>query len=124
MIMPNMATMISVLTSDAPVPAKLLHEALLEAVGKSFNKVTVDGDTSTNDTCVLFASGKAAEGKDKSAFTKESVAYAEFKKALCEVTQQMCIRDRFRLALHGIRQESHIDRYKLSSQRVNNAILR
>ena len=39
MIMPNMATMISVLTSDAPVPAELLHEALLEAVGKSFNKV-------------------------------------------------------------------------------------
>lgn len=89
MIMPNMATMISVLTSDAPVPAELLHEALLEAVGKSFNKVTVDGDTSTNDTCVLFASGKAAEGRDRSAFTKESVAYAEFKKALCEVTQHL-----------------------------------
>lgn len=89
MIMPNMATMISVLTTDAPVPANLLHEALTEAVNCSFNKVTVDGDTSTNDTCVLFASGKAAEGRDKSAFTKESVAYAEFKKALCEVTQRL-----------------------------------
>ena len=89
MIMPNMATMISVLTTDAPVPANLLHEALTEAVNCSFNKVTVDGDTSTNDTCVAFASGKAAEGKDKAAFTKESVAFAEFKATLCEVTQHL-----------------------------------
>lgn len=63
MIMPNMATMISVLTSDAPVPAKLLHEALLEAVGKSFNKVTVDGDTSTNDTCVLLLPERQRKAK-------------------------------------------------------------
>ena len=89
MIMPNMATMISVLTTDAPVPAALLHEALTEAVNESFNKVTVDGDTSTNDTCVLFASGKAAKDITTDAFDKESVAYAEFKKALGEVTQRL-----------------------------------
>lgn len=89
MIMPNMATMISVLTTDAPVPANLLHEALTEAVNCSFNKVTVDGDTSTNDTCVTFASGKAAEGKDKATFTKDSVAFSEFKAALREVTQHL-----------------------------------
>ena len=47
MIMPNMATMISVLTTDAPIPAALLHKALSSAVNQSFNKVTVDGDTST-----------------------------------------------------------------------------
>lgn len=89
MIMPNMATMISVLTTDAPVPASLLHEALTEAVNKSFNKVTVDGDTSTNDTCAAFASGKAADGKDKAAFTKDSIAFKEFKAALGEVTQRL-----------------------------------
>ena len=89
MIMPNMATMISVLTTDALVPANLLHEALTEAVNCSFNKVTVDGDTSTNDTCVAFASGKAAEGKDKATFTKDSVAFSEFKAALREVTQHL-----------------------------------
>lgn len=89
MIMPNMATMISVLTTDAPVSASLLHEALTEAVNKSFNKVTVDGDTSTNDTCVAFASGKAADGKDKAAFTKDSIAFKEFKAALGEVTQRL-----------------------------------
>lgn len=89
MIMPNMATMISVLTTDAPVPASLLHEALTEAVNCSFNKVTVDGDTSTNDTCVAFASGKAAGSKDKAAFTKDSIAFEEFKTALREVTQRL-----------------------------------
>lgn len=60
MIMPNMATMISVLTTDAPVVADVLHAALAAAVNKSFNKVTVDSDTSTNDTCLLLASGAAA----------------------------------------------------------------
>lgn len=89
MIMPNMATMISALTTDAPVSASLLHEALTEAVNKSFNKVTVDGDTSTNDTCVAFASGKAADGKDKAVFTKDSIAFKEFKAALGEVTQRL-----------------------------------
>ena len=89
MIMPNMATMISVLTTDAPVPASLLHEALTEAVNSSFNKVTVDGDTSTNDTCVAFASGKASDGKDKAAFAKNSIAFEEFKAVLREVTQRL-----------------------------------
>ena len=55
MIMPNMATMISVITTDYPLTPAAAKEALAEAVGKSFNKVTVDGDTSTNDTCILMA---------------------------------------------------------------------
>ena len=59
MIMPNMATMISVVTTDAPVDSELLHEILLSCAKKSFNKVTVDSDTSTNDTCFMMASGKA-----------------------------------------------------------------
>ena len=60
MIMPNMATMISVITTDAPVAANHLHKALSKAVGISFNKITVDSDTSTNDSCFLLASGAAA----------------------------------------------------------------
>lgn len=59
MIQPNMATMLSVLATDAPLTARAAHEALLSAVKATFNKVTVDSDTSTNDTCVLFATGKA-----------------------------------------------------------------
>lgn len=60
MIMPNMATMISVLSTDAPVAPPALAAALRAAVGVAFNKVTVDGDTSTNDTCIALASGAAA----------------------------------------------------------------
>ncbi|MBO4365291.1 MAG: bifunctional glutamate N-acetyltransferase/amino-acid acetyltransferase ArgJ [Eggerthellaceae bacterium] len=82
MIMPNMATMISIITTDAPVPAPLAHEALVEAVGHSFNKVTVDSDTSTNDTCFLLASGKAAPGVE---LQPESRGYAQFKSALTAV---------------------------------------
>ena len=60
MIMPSMATMISVVTTDAPVKADFLHDVLVRCVNKSFNRVTVDSDTSTNDSCFLMASGAAA----------------------------------------------------------------
>ena len=85
MIMPNMATMISVLSTDAPLTADVLHGALVAAVGKSFNKVTVDSDTSTNDSCFLLASGAAAPGAPS--FAPGSAAYAAFEGAL----QAVCI---------------------------------
>lgn len=59
MIQPNMATMLAVITTDAPLTAAAAREALLAAVGVSFNKVTVDSDTSTNDSCFLLATGRA-----------------------------------------------------------------
>ena len=58
MIMPNMATMIAVITTDVPIAAPDLSQALTAAVNKSFNKVTVDSDTSTNDTCFALAYGR------------------------------------------------------------------
>ena len=80
MIMPNMATMISVVSTDAPVKANDLHDALVEAVNVSFNKITVDSDTSTNDTCIAFASGAAALGSV--AMEKGSKAFQVFASAL------------------------------------------
>ena len=80
MIMPNMATMIAVVTTDVPVAPDLLHEALVEAVNASFNKITVDSDTSTNDSCFVFASGAAASGGP--VFAKGTPAYATFARAL------------------------------------------
>ena len=59
MIQPNMATMLAVLATDAPLTAEAAHEALLSAVRVSFNKVTVDSDTSTNDSAFLLATGAA-----------------------------------------------------------------
>ncbi len=74
MIHPNMGTMLSFITSDAAIDAPLLDKALRRAVRRSFNRVTVDGDTSTNDTVVVLANGLAGnariggEGADWDAF--------------------------------------------------------
>ncbi len=83
MIMPNMATMIAVITTDAPLTAPDLSAALTAAVNKSFNKVTVDSDTSTNDTCFALASGAAAP--DAAPFAPGTPAFAAFQEALDEL---------------------------------------
>jgi glutamate N-acetyltransferase / amino-acid N-acetyltransferase len=68
MIMPNMATMLCYIATDAPVQKDILQKLCTELGDKSFNRVTVDGDTSTNDSCILMASGKA----NVAAITSES----------------------------------------------------
>ena len=60
MIRPNMATMLGFVATDAPIPASSLQPLLVELVDNSFNRITVDGDTSTNDAVVLCATGQAA----------------------------------------------------------------
>ncbi|MBM4277395.1 MAG: bifunctional glutamate N-acetyltransferase/amino-acid acetyltransferase ArgJ [Deltaproteobacteria bacterium] len=59
MIRPNMATMLSFLVTDADIKASLLQKMLKKAAEVSYNSITVDGDTSTNDTVLLFANGKS-----------------------------------------------------------------
>ncbi|KAF2457052.1 arginine biosynthesis protein ArgJ [Lineolata rhizophorae] len=60
MIHPNMATLLAILCTDAPVAPPSLHALLTAAVDKSFNSISIDGDMSTNDTVVLMANGAAA----------------------------------------------------------------
>jgi len=60
MIMPNMATMLGFVATDATIEQSLLQEILSECAGQSFNRITIDGDTSTNDSCMLVATGKSA----------------------------------------------------------------
>lgn len=60
MIHPTMATMLAFVTTDADAPAEVLRDLLVRAVTRSFNQVTVDGDTSTNDAVFLLASGRVA----------------------------------------------------------------
>lgn len=60
MIHPNMATMLAFVATDAPLARKALKAILKEAVNRSFNCITVDGDTSTNDACILIATGATA----------------------------------------------------------------
>ncbi len=78
MIEPGMATMFGLMATDAKIEQTLLQKCLWNAVGQSFNCVTVDGDMSTNDTVLVLANG--ASGVDIS--DGESVALADFKAAL------------------------------------------
>lgn len=83
MIEPDMATMLAFIFTDANIPPHLLQEALVESNQHSFNAITVDSDTSTSDTCLLFATGKAAN--ELRTDIKGSIEYeslVEFKKAL------------------------------------------
>ncbi len=68
MLAPNMATMLAVLTTDAAVEARELHEALAAGVADSFNAMTIDGCTSTNDTVMVLASGRAGPPASPEAF--------------------------------------------------------
>jgi glutamate N-acetyltransferase/amino-acid N-acetyltransferase len=82
MIAPNMATMLAFLTTDADVPRELMQRALKAAADQTFNTLTVDGATSTNDTAMLFASGKRGPA-DPDEFTNAIVA------ACRDLTMQM-----------------------------------
>ena len=82
MIAPNMATMLCFLTTDAAISSPLLHEALLNVVEDTFNMLSVDGDTSTNDMVTVMANGAAGnpEVTEKGA---DYEAFLEALKALC-----------------------------------------
>ena len=83
MIEPNMATMLGFLTTDADVSPALLRRALLRAVAKSFNRLVVDGDESTNDSVFLLASGKAGNQRIVR-------AGADFE-AFCSALEAVCV---------------------------------
>ncbi|MDD4914359.1 MAG: bifunctional glutamate N-acetyltransferase/amino-acid acetyltransferase ArgJ [Methylococcales bacterium] len=85
MIHPNMATMLGFIATDACMEQSLLQQCLSAAVEQSFNRITVDGDTSTNDACVLLASGCA----DAPQILAGSAEYAVFAAALQEVCKQL-----------------------------------
>lgn len=78
MIHPNMCTMLAFITTDLSIDKVLMQEALREVVADTFNMITVDGDTSTNDSLILMANGLA--GNDK--ITAKDEDYKNFKEAL------------------------------------------
>ncbi len=88
MIQPNMATMLAFIATDAKIAPALLQKCLSYAAELSFNRITIDGDTSTNDACVLMASGcsKTAEiTADSESYTLFSTAINDVCKSLAEV---------------------------------------
>jgi glutamate N-acetyltransferase / amino-acid N-acetyltransferase len=85
MIQPDMATMLGFIATDAKITQALLQNCLALAVEQSFNRITVDGDTSTNDACVVMASGCSAAPE----ITANSEHYATFADALMSVCKQL-----------------------------------
>lgn len=88
MIMPNMATMLSFVMTDARVSSHLLAQLLRASVEQSFNRITIDGDTSTNDTVMLLASGEAGHRRLERV---EDEAAAELQKALDDLTRDLAL---------------------------------
>jgi glutamate N-acetyltransferase/amino-acid N-acetyltransferase len=84
MIRPNMATMLAYIATDMAVEQALLQEMLTELVDTSFNRITIDGDTSTNDACVLLATGAAGNNPVQQ---RSSALYS----ALRDAVEQVCV---------------------------------
>jgi len=89
MIRPDMATMLAFVATDASVPADLLQTILQQAVEPSFNSITVDGDTSTNDACVLIASGAGEVVID----ADNSAAFLSVVREVCMELARAIVRD-------------------------------
>lgn len=93
MIRPNMATMLGYVATDAPISRELVQQLLQIAVNQSFNRITIDGDTSTNDSCIFVATGQAGGTEITST---EDARYATVLEVLVRVMKrlaQLIVRD-------------------------------
>jgi len=88
MICPNMATMLAFIATDVKIERSLLQELFSEAVDRSFNAITVDGETSTNDTALIMANG-SAEGSE---VTENGEGFDQFKEMLNRVCGELAFR--------------------------------
>jgi glutamate N-acetyltransferase/amino-acid N-acetyltransferase len=87
MIRPDMATMLAYVATDALVDVETLQSCLNQAVNNSFNRITVDGDTSTNDACLLMATGKSGVVISQS----NAAVYETFSHAVGEVCEELAL---------------------------------
>jgi len=93
MIAPNMATMLSYVFTDAAIAPDLLQEALTQAADLSFNSITVDGDTSTSDTLMVFATGASGMAPITAAGDPRFAAFAEALRAVCHELAMQVVKD-------------------------------
>ena len=91
MIAPDMATMLSFIATDAPISAKALQDLLGPAADKSFNAITVDGDTSTSDTLLLFATHAAAKRGAPKIDRADDPRLQDFRSALDALTHDLAM---------------------------------
>lgn len=93
MIMPNMATMLAYVFTDAAISAQLLDRFLRVAVDESFNAITVDGDTSTSDTLMVFATGQSGAPVITDESDPRCAVFLEALKSVCLDLAQQIVRD-------------------------------
>ncbi|MBN1936241.1 MAG: bifunctional glutamate N-acetyltransferase/amino-acid acetyltransferase ArgJ [Anaerolineae bacterium] len=93
MIHPNMATMLALIVTDAAVERGALQSALNTVVERTFNAITVDGDTSTNDTLLLLANGLAGNAVISNANSSDYAAFVEGLSAVATTLSQAIVRD-------------------------------
>jgi glutamate N-acetyltransferase/amino-acid N-acetyltransferase len=91
MIAPDMATMLSFVATDAPLSAVVLQDMLSKGVGATFNAVTVDSDTSTSDTLMLFATGAAAKRGAPKITDPKDARLAQFRRALNQLLRNLAL---------------------------------
>ena len=93
MIHPNMATMLSFIATDACIDQDLLQSCLSKAVKTSFNRASVDGDTSTNDACILMATNKARHSKITDIESPQFMLFYQAFYEICLWLAQSLVRD-------------------------------
>jgi glutamate N-acetyltransferase/amino-acid N-acetyltransferase len=93
MIRPDMATMLAYIATDAAIDNKLLQSLLEQAMASSFNRISVDGDTSTNDACVLMASGQAGNATLTSMDDPNTQQFAQALQQIATFLAQAIVRD-------------------------------
>ena len=91
MIAPDMATMLSFVATDAPIAAPVLQDLLSRGTAKTFNAVTVDSDTSTSDTLLLFATGKAAKRGAPEITDPKDARLGAFRRALGKILKSLAL---------------------------------
>lgn len=92
MIRPNMATMLGFVATDANIEKNLLQSILKKTVNKSFNRITVDGDTSTNDCCTLIATGQVGDVIDSETHPHYQAIYQAIENVMVRIAQ-LIVRD-------------------------------
>lgn len=91
MIAPDMATMLSFVATDAPIDASVLQDMLSKGTQKTFNAVTVDSDTSTSDTLILFATGAAGKRGAPRITDAKDARLAQFRRALNRILKNLAL---------------------------------
>lgn len=93
MIHPNMATLLGIFCTDATIPPSILQPLLTHAVDRSFNAISIDGDTSTNDTVALLANGAAGGPTVSSISSPDGEAMSEILTSFTQELSQLVVRD-------------------------------